>query len=243
MNACVHSQLDSCLSSQYHFSSVIKNIAHLCSRTRSKTWGPNGWQKVVVCVVSDGRSKVNKRTLHVLSLVSCARCFLRFETEWLVDGMLPGRCSQGHGRGQGRNRPYFRVSQPAAVRRYVLTNFRYTTNVIVTDSGEVSMGTTPVQVSAIAAKCLQLAAQLPYRSYSVSRSRTRRSSTVTAGSSMRSVLWSSPTVSAPECDMRASFLHNDAVCILLDVGTKPTGTSIYELWKCMCLMVSIVGHC
>lgn len=22
------------------------------------------------------------------------------------------------------------------------------------------------------------------------------------------------------------------VCILLDVGTKPTGTSIYELWKC-----------
>ena len=24
------------------------------------------------------------------------------------------------------------------------------------------------------------------------------------------------------------------VCILLDVGTKPTGTSIYELWKCKC---------
>jgi len=23
-----------------------------------------------------------------------------------------------------------------------------------------------------------------------------------------------------------------SVCILLDVGTKPTGTSIYELWKC-----------
>jgi hypothetical protein len=50
--------------------SVLKNIAHLCSRTKSKMWGPNGWQKVVVCVVSDGRSKVNKRTLHVLSLVN-----------------------------------------------------------------------------------------------------------------------------------------------------------------------------
>lgn len=49
--------------------SVIKNIAHLCSRNRSKMWGPNGWQKVVVCVVSDGRSKINKRTLQVLSLV------------------------------------------------------------------------------------------------------------------------------------------------------------------------------
>ena len=49
--------------------SVIKNIAHLCSRTRSKTWGPEGWKRVVVCIVSDGRSKVNKRTLQVLSLV------------------------------------------------------------------------------------------------------------------------------------------------------------------------------
>jgi chitin synthase len=26
--------------------------------------------------------------------------------------------------------------------------------------------------------------------------------------------------------------YNSPVCILLDVGTKPTGTSIYELWKC-----------
>lgn len=52
--------------------SVIKNIAHLCSRTKSKTWGPDGWKKVVVCVVSDGRNKVNKRTLQVLSLVSPA---------------------------------------------------------------------------------------------------------------------------------------------------------------------------
>lgn len=34
-------------------------------------WGPNGWQKVVVCVVSDGRSKINKRTLHVLNLMGC----------------------------------------------------------------------------------------------------------------------------------------------------------------------------
>ncbi|KAJ3550612.1 hypothetical protein NM688_g5031 [Phlebia brevispora] len=50
---------------------VIKNIAHLCSRTKSKKWGPNGWQKVVVCVVSDGRNKINKRTLQVLTLMGC----------------------------------------------------------------------------------------------------------------------------------------------------------------------------
>ncbi len=34
--------------------------------------GSEGWKKIVVCVVSDGRSKVNKRTLQVLSLV-CPR--------------------------------------------------------------------------------------------------------------------------------------------------------------------------
>ncbi|KAG5645351.1 hypothetical protein DXG03_006413 [Asterophora parasitica] len=50
---------------------VIKNVAHLCSRSKSKTWGPEGWKKVVVCVVSDGRNKVNKRTLQVLSLMGC----------------------------------------------------------------------------------------------------------------------------------------------------------------------------
>ncbi|KAG8683909.1 Chitin synthase, class 2, partial [Ceratobasidium sp. 423] len=50
---------------------VIKNIAHLCGRTKSKTWGPDGWKKVVVCVVSDGRSKINQRTLKVLQLMGC----------------------------------------------------------------------------------------------------------------------------------------------------------------------------
>ena len=46
---------------------VMKNIAHLCSRDRSKTWGREGWKKVVVCVVSDGRQKVNERTLACLA--------------------------------------------------------------------------------------------------------------------------------------------------------------------------------
>lgn len=46
---------------------VIKNIAHLCKRDRSKTWGKEGWKKVVVCIVSDGRSKINSRTLSVIA--------------------------------------------------------------------------------------------------------------------------------------------------------------------------------
>lgn len=46
---------------------VMKNIQHLCERSRSKTWGADGWKKVVVCIVSDGRAKINSRTLSVLA--------------------------------------------------------------------------------------------------------------------------------------------------------------------------------
>jgi hypothetical protein len=43
---------------------VIKNIAHLCQRDRSKTWGTDAWKKVVV---SDGRQNINARTLAVIA--------------------------------------------------------------------------------------------------------------------------------------------------------------------------------
>lgn len=46
---------------------VMKNIAHLCTRDRSRTWGKEGWKKVVVCIVSDGRKKINSRTLSVIA--------------------------------------------------------------------------------------------------------------------------------------------------------------------------------
>ncbi|RMZ82278.1 hypothetical protein DV738_g1855, partial [Chaetothyriales sp. CBS 135597] len=46
---------------------VFKNIEHLCSRTSSKTWGKEAWKKVVVCIVSDGRAKINERTKAVLA--------------------------------------------------------------------------------------------------------------------------------------------------------------------------------
>ena len=45
----------------------MQNIAHLCTRSKSKTWGKEGWKKVVVCIVSDGRQKINSRTLSVIA--------------------------------------------------------------------------------------------------------------------------------------------------------------------------------
>jgi chitin synthase len=45
---------------------VMRNIMHFCSRTKSRTWGKDGWQKIVVCIIADGRTKVHPRTLDAL---------------------------------------------------------------------------------------------------------------------------------------------------------------------------------
>jgi chitin synthase len=63
----------------------MRNIAHLCSRKNSQTWGPDAWKKVssllsyaivpyhtfqvVVCIVADGRKKVHPRVLDCLTLL------------------------------------------------------------------------------------------------------------------------------------------------------------------------------
>ncbi|KAF2152027.1 glycosyltransferase family 2 protein [Myriangium duriaei CBS 260.36] len=46
---------------------VMRNIAHFCSRTKSRTWGKDGWKKIVVCIIADGRKKVHPRTLDALA--------------------------------------------------------------------------------------------------------------------------------------------------------------------------------
>lgn len=46
---------------------VFKNIEYMCNRKESKTWGKDAWKKIVVCVVSDGRAKINKRTQALLA--------------------------------------------------------------------------------------------------------------------------------------------------------------------------------
>lgn len=46
---------------------VFNNIRHLCHRTRSKTWGADAWKKVVVCVIADGREKINPRAQALMS--------------------------------------------------------------------------------------------------------------------------------------------------------------------------------
>jgi hypothetical protein len=47
----------------------MRNISFLCTRKNSQTWGPNAWEKVVVCIVADGRKKIHPRVLDCLTLL------------------------------------------------------------------------------------------------------------------------------------------------------------------------------
>ncbi|KAG2733275.1 hypothetical protein G9P44_004265 [Scheffersomyces stipitis] len=46
---------------------IFKNIKHLESRNRNSTWGKDSWKKIVVCIVSDGRSKIHERAQALLA--------------------------------------------------------------------------------------------------------------------------------------------------------------------------------
>ncbi|CAG8617882.1 40079_t:CDS:2, partial [Gigaspora margarita] len=50
-------------------SSVIKNVSYLCSKERSSIWESDGWKKVVVLIMSDGRNKINDEILKVLGVM------------------------------------------------------------------------------------------------------------------------------------------------------------------------------
>ncbi|KIM24169.1 glycosyltransferase family 2 protein [Serendipita vermifera MAFF 305830] len=139
-------------------------------------WGPDGWKKVVVCVVSDGRSKINQRTLKVLNLMGCYQ-------EGIAKDSVNGKDVTAH-------------------------VFEYTSQVVVSDTGEVSTGACPVQIIF----CLKEQNKKKLNSHR----------------------WFFNAF-GPQIKPN--------VCILLDVGTKPTGTSIYELWKCFDSHANVGGAC
>lgn len=49
--------------------SIQQNVAHLCKRHRSSVWGANGWKRVQILIISDGRSKINQGSLDYLAAI------------------------------------------------------------------------------------------------------------------------------------------------------------------------------
>jgi chitin synthase len=72
------------------WSSIVKNLAHFNSRSRSKTWGADSWKKVVVVIVSDGAPRA------ACSAPTAVQCACRSqedspkdEAHALAHGLLP----------------------------------------------------------------------------------------------------------------------------------------------------------
>ncbi|KAG0241687.1 Chitin synthase, class 2 [Actinomortierella wolfii] len=159
--------------------SVMKNISHLCTRSKSKTWGKDGWQKVVVCVVADGRKKCHPRVLKVLAAMGAYQ-------EGIAKDTVAGKPVTAH-------------------------IYEYTTQVMIDEELQTrgaDRGVVPVQILF----CLKEQNKKKLNSHR----------------------WFFNAF-APQL--------NPNVCILLDVGTKPSGTSIYHLWKAFDRDSSIGGAC
>ena len=158
---------------------VMKNIAHFCSRSKSRTWGEHGWQKIVVCIVSDGRQKIHPRTLDALAAMGIYQ-----------DGIAKNLVNQKE------------------VQAHV---YEYTTQVSL-DSDLKFKGAEKGIVPCQMIFCLK-------------------------------------EKNAKKLNSHRWFFNafgralTPNICILLDVGTKPGGNSLYHLWKAFDTDSNVAGAC
>ncbi|ORY52915.1 hypothetical protein BCR33DRAFT_711327 [Rhizoclosmatium globosum] len=163
----------------YHVGSHEK-IAYLCSRTKSQTWGEMGWQKAVICIVSDGRTKINQRVLSVLGLMGVFQ-----------DNIMKNSVGD----------------KPVTAHL-----FEYTAQIAIDgENMEINgpkQGIVPCQI-----------------------------------------LFCLKEKNAKKINSHRWFFNafgpliNPNVCILIDVGTKPSDTSLYHLWKAFDVDKKVGGAC
>ncbi|KAG4106916.1 chitin synthase-domain-containing protein [Neocallimastix lanati (nom. inval.)] len=158
-------------------SSVMENITYMCNK--DKKWGMDGWKKVIVCIVSDGRKKINKRVLNMLE-------FMGVYQEGVMKEKVNDKEVQAH-------------------------VFEYTTQVFL-DQKMNDKGATdnylPVQILF----CLKEKNKKKINSH-------------------RWFFNAFGKILKPN------------VCVLIDVGTRPTSTSIHSLWKAFDKDKQIAGAC
>lgn len=158
---------------------VMKNVSHFCSRSKSRTWGENGWQKIVVCIVADGRTKVHPRTLDALAAMGVYQ-------EGIAKNMVNQKEVQAH-------------------------VYEYTTQVSLDSDLKfkgAEKGIVPCQM-----------------------------------------LFCMKEKNAKKLNSHRWFFNafgralTPNICILLDVGTKPGGNSLYHLWKAFDTDSNVAGAC
>jgi chitin synthase len=146
---------------------VIKNVEYMNSRTSSKTWGKEAWKKIVVCIVSDGRAKINPRTRSLLAAMGIYQ-----------DGIAK---QQVNGEDVTAHIYEYTTQMNLEIKKGVV---------------QVKKGTTPIQVLF----CLKEKNQKKINSH-------------------RWFFQAFGEVLQPN------------ICVLIDAGTRPGRSSVYDLWK------------
>jgi hypothetical protein len=100
---------------------VMKNIAYLCKRDRSKIWGKDGWKKKVVCIVSDSCEKIDSRTLSVVAAIGAYQ-------EGIATDVVYGKPSVAH---------LYEFTTQSAYGRYLFSQLSYVPLVSVSPSNKI----------------------------------------------------------------------------------------------------------
>ncbi|KAJ9053891.1 Chitin synthase, class 1 [Entomophthora muscae] len=158
---------------------VMKNATRLCRRNRSRVWGEQGWEKIVVCIVADGREKIHPRTLKVLTAM----------------GIYQDNLSQNSVNGK-----------PVTAHIY-----EYTTQVMLTADLKVK----PTQGETV-----------PIQTIFCLKEKNAKK--------LNSHRWFFNAFGP---------ILSPNICILMDVGTKPTAESLYHLWKAFDRNPDLGGAC
>ncbi|ORX46000.1 hypothetical protein BCR36DRAFT_107251 [Piromyces finnis] len=158
--------------------SVMRNIGYMCRENKHK-WSKQGWQNIVVCIVSDGRKKICPKVLDSLEVMGVYQ-------KDVMKNQVNGKDVTAH---------IFEYT--------VQTCFDENMNLCGPDKGY-----TPVQVIF----CLKEKNQKKINSH-------------------RWFFNAFGRILKPE------------VCVLIDVGTKPTHNSIYQLWKAFDSNPNVGGAC
>src|SRR4051812_14638388 len=143
-------------------------------------WGKEGWKKVVVCIISDGRNMIDQHVLAYLAVIGIYQ-----------DGIAKNQVND---------------------REVSAHIYEYTTQITINPEIKqlkgAEEGIVPIQVIF----CLK----------------ERQAKKI---NSHRWFFNAFGPILKPN------------VCVLLDVGTKPGGTSIYHLWKAFDINSNIAGAC
>jgi len=158
-------------------SAVMENITYMCNKDNK--WGMNGWKKVIVCIVSDGRQKIHPRVLNMLE-------FMGVYQENVMKEKVNDKEVQAH-------------------------VFEYTTQVFL-DTKLKERGAIDNYLPVQLLFCLKEKNKKKINSH-------------------RWFFNAFGRVLQPK------------VCVLIDVGTRPTSTSIHALWKVFDKNKQVAGAC